>query len=119
MKKNKSKKSLADRLADTISEYQRYFAAWEDVAVKCDAVVAMRTANALNEFVDKFDTLYHELTNQANQLAASTVLVGKTNDFRKLPVNPASRKALKAAKQARSMSADAERLLGVFVAQAN
>lgn len=119
MKKNKSKKSLADRLADLVSEYQRYFAAWEDTARLCDAQVAMATANALNEYVDKFDTLYHELINQANQLAASTVIVGKTNDFRKLPVNPASRRAIKAAKQASSMSKDAERLLGVFVAQAN
>lgn len=119
MKKNKSKKSLIDRLSDTISEYQRYFAAWEDTAVKCDAHVAMRTANAINEYVEQFDALYHQLTNQANQLGKSAQMAGTTNDFRKLPVNPASRKALKAAKQARSMSKDAERLLGVFVAQAN
>ena len=117
MKKNKSKKSLIDRLSDTISEYQRYFAAWEDVAVKCDAQVAMRTSNALAEYIDKFDALYHELTNQANQLAK--VSVGNANDLRKLSVSPASRRAAKAAKQASSMSKDAERLLGVFVAQAN
>lgn len=116
MKKNK-KKSLADRLADLTSEYQRYFAAWEDMATKCDAQVAMRTGNALAEYIDKFDALYHELTNQANQLAK--VSVGNANDLRKLSVSPAARRAAKAAKQASHMSKDAERLLGVFVAQAN
>lgn len=117
MKQQQAKKPMVERLSDLISEYQRYFAAWEDVATKCDAQVAMRTANELAGFIEKFDDFHRNLVNQANQLAKP--LVGTTNDFKKLPINPASRRAIKAAKQAKSMSADAERLLGVFVAQAN
>lgn len=117
MKQQQAKKPMVERLSDLVSEYQRYFAAWEDVATKCDAQVAMRTANELLVIIRKFDDFHRNLVNQANQLAKP--LVGTTNDFKKLPVNPASRRALKAAKQAEIVAKDAERLLGVFLARTN
>jgi len=115
---NKSKKPLQERLADRISEYRKYFADWEHTIALCDAGVAMATANALNGIIEEFEDFAKNLDNQANQLAKGVKVVGKTNDFKKLPIAPAARRAMKAAKQARLEAAHAESLLTKYVAHA-